>query len=167
MLLEIEEADLILLDHLVPWFRRRRRHRKLRLAFQFKCGNNTVQGEFMDFTMPPLDSAGKHSTVSVIGHAVKAPNTPSKATLSASEYSSSDATIFTVDPDPATPGGAIITAVATPAESESVQGVLTEKATATEPDGTTTEQVMGTANIIIATPAAPASGIEFVFGSPQ
>ena len=90
--------------------------------------------------------------------------TPSSAVLSNQQYTSSDSTVFTVAPDPAVPGGAIITGVA------AGTATLTETATATEPDGTTTEQVQGVATIVLTgtppPPPAVAAGIAFTFGTP-
>lgn len=121
----------------------------------------------MIFTMPPLNKAGQPSTVSVIGTPVLADGvTPSKATLSNQVFTSSDPTIGTVTPDPS---GAIITAVANPAPGSSVSFTLTETATATEPDGTTTEQIQGVATIVLSAPSAPpppAAAIVFTFGTP-
>ena len=119
----------------------------------------------MQFTMQVTNAAGQPATVSVIGSPVKADLTTSTATLSATVYTSSDPTIFTVAPDPNTPNGAIITAVA------AGTATLTETATATEPDGTTTEQIQGVATIILTTapppPPAPAAALVFTFGTPQ
>jgi uncharacterized protein YjdB len=121
----------------------------------------------MQFTMPPRNAAGNPSTVTVIGSPVKADGSPSTAKLSAVSYSSSDPTIFTVAPDPAVPNGAVITAVANPAFPATASATLSEKATATEPDGTTTEIITGTATIILAfPPPAPAAALIFTFGTP-
>ena len=122
----------------------------------------------MTFTMPPLNAAGQPSIVSVIGSPVQANGQPSAAVLSSTSYVSSDPTVFTVAPDPATPNGAIITAVANPAQGTSASATLTETATATEPDGTTTETVTGTRTIILSTPPpGPAAALVFTFGTPQ
>jgi hypothetical protein len=121
----------------------------------------------MTFTMPPLNAAGAPSTVNVIGSPVKADGTPSPAVLSSPVYTSSDSTVFTVLADPNVPNGAIITAVANPAQGTTASATLTETATATEPDGTTTETITGTVTIIIALPpVAPAAALTFTFGVP-
>lgn len=104
--------------------------------------------------------------VAVLGSPVTADGTtPSTAKLSNISYSSSDPSIFTVADDPAVPGGAIITGVA------AGTATLTETALATEPDGTTTEQIQGVATIVLtSTPPPPppvAASIVFTFGSPQ
>lgn len=104
-------------------------------------------------------------TVSVIGSPVIADGvTPSKASLSDTAYLSSDLTVFTVADDPDVPGGAIITAVG-PGSS-----TLTEIATATEPDGTTKEQIQGVATIVVNAapppPPPPAASIVLTFGTP-
>ena len=91
--------------------------------------------------------------------------TPSKAALSNTSYTSSDSTVFTVAPDPATPNGAIITVVG------AGTATLTETATATEPDGTTTAQIQGVATIVVAAapppPPPPAASLVFTFGLPN
>lgn len=99
-------------------------------------------------------------TVSVIGSPVTATGAPSTATLSNTSYTSSDPTIFTVAPDPATPNGAIITALA------AGQATLDEAATATEADGVTTEQITGGATIIVTAMIPPAASLVFTFGTP-
>ena len=142
---------------------RRARH----LAFEFHWRESTCKGQSMTFTMPPLNASGAPSTVPVIGSPVKADGTPSRAALSGVSYSSSDSSVFTVAPDPNVPNGAIITAVAVPPEGTTASATLTETATATEPDGTTTEVVTGTATIILSVPpAAPAAALVFTFGTP-
>lgn len=103
-------------------------------------------------------------SVSVIGSPVIADGvTPSKATLTNTTYTSSDPTVFTVAVDPNTPNGAIVTGVA------AGTATLTETATATEPDGTTTEQVQGVATIVLTAtipPTPPAASLVFTFGTP-
>ena len=104
-------------------------------------------------------------TVSAIGSPVDVNDKPSAATLSATVYTSSDTTIFTVAPDPATPNGAIITAVG------AGSATLTETATATEPDGATTEQIQGVDTIVVSAvpppPPLPAVKLTFTYGTPQ
>jgi len=129
----------------------------------------------MTFTMPPLNASGAPSTVTVIGSPVTAQldtngnPIPSKATLSNAVYTSSDSTVFTVAADPATPNGAILTAVANPPAGTTASATLTETATATEPDGTTTEVITGVATVILSAPVvppAPAAALVFTFGTP-
>jgi hypothetical protein len=90
--------------------------------------------------------------------------TPSTATLSNQAYLSSDTTIFTVAPDPNTPGGTIITSVGVGSAT------LTETAIATESDGKTTENIQGVATIVVTTapppPSPRAASIVFTFGTP-
>ena len=113
----------------------------------------------MTFTMLATQS------VPVVGSPVKADGTPSTATLSNTSYASSDSTVFTVAADPSTPNGAIVTGVA------AGSATLTESATATEPDGTTTEVITGSATIVLTAapppPPAPAAALVFAFGNPQ
>lgn len=98
----------------------------------------------------------------VTGSPVDIAGNPSKATLSAQAFTSSDPTIFTVAADPSVPGGAIITSVG------AGTATLTETATALEPDGTTTEQIQGVATVVVsAVPPPPppvAASIAFAFG---
>jgi hypothetical protein len=102
-------------------------------------------------------------TVSVIGSPVDANGNPSAAVLSNPNYVSSDPTVFTVAPDPATPNGAIITAVGVGSAT------LTETATATEASGAT-ESIQGVATITVGAapppPPAPAASLVFTFGTP-
>jgi hypothetical protein len=165
------------IEELLDRWERGTRHHAHHLAFTFNWSGAIIKGEHMTFTMPPLNAAGKPSTVTVIGSPVTAQldanGNPiaSKATLSSPAYTSSDPTIFSVTaPDPAAPLGAILTAVATPPAGTTVSATLTEIATATEPDGTTTEKIQGVATIVIAAPAVvppPAAALVFTFGTPQ
>lgn len=105
----------------------------------------------MTSTMLPSSKAS--TTVSP----VKAEGSPSTATLGPITFTLSDSTIATVANDPANPLGAIVT-------STSVTGttILTGTAVATEPDGTTTETVVGSLTVIVATPPpAPAAALVF------
>jgi hypothetical protein len=139
-------------------------HKHLHIRFTFKTSTFSITGDNMQFTMQ------KTKQVSVIGKPVTAlldPDgnpIPSAATLSNQSYTSSDSAVFTVDPDPSVPGGAIIKGVAPGTAT------LTETATATEPDGTTTETVQGVATIVITEvpppPAPPAASLVFTFGTP-
>lgn len=114
------------------------------------------------FTMPPTNAAGQPSVVSVVASPAKADGSPSKAVLSGLTFTSSDPTIFTVAPDPTTPNGAVVTAVA-----QSGTATLSATATATEPDGKTTESISGSADISIAAAApAPAASLTLTFGTP-
>jgi hypothetical protein len=144
------------------------RHQKARhLAFEISGREFKIKGLTMTFTMPPLNAAGAPSTVTVIGSPVKADGSPSLAALSSPVYTSSDATVFTVAPDPNAPNGAIITAVGNPPAGTTLSATLTETATATEADGTTTETVTGTVTVILSVPpAAPAAALTFTFGTP-
>lgn len=103
-------------------------------------------------------------SVSVIGAPLDGNGNPSKAVLSGISYTSSDPTVFTVAADPNVPNGAIITAVG------AGTATLTEVATATEADGTTTEQIQGVATIVITTAPPPpppvAASLTFTFGTP-
>jgi hypothetical protein len=121
----------------------------------------------MVFSMQSTNASGAASKVSVIGSPLNAQGGPSNAVLSNCVYTSSDPTVFTVAPDPATPNGAIITAVNLSAD---VSATLTETATATEADGTT-EQIQGVATITLTIapppPPPPAASIGFTFGTPQ
>ena len=125
----------------------------------------------MIFTFAPKNADGTPATVTVIGSPVLADGiTPSSAKLSSPSYASADSTVFTVAPDPATPNGAILTAVGNPAPGTSISALLTETATATEPDGKTTEVITGTATVVLSTPAAPpaaAAALVFTFGTPS
>jgi len=105
---------------------------------------------------------GGLKTVSVLGVPVDDSGNDSGASLSLYNFTSSDPTVFTVAPDPATPGGAIITFVGDGTAN------LTETAMATEADGTTTESVTGVATITLTSGAAGVTvGIAFQFGTPQ
>ena len=103
-------------------------------------------------------------SVNVIGSPVDINGSPSTAVLSGTSYSALDSTVFTVVPDPNTPNGAIITAIGAGSTT------LTETATATEPDGVTTETVQGVATIVVtAVPPPPppvAASLVFTFGTP-
>lgn len=133
-----------------------------RLRFTFRGDNLPfiITGENVTFSMLATEK------VTVIGSPVIADGqTPSAAVLSAVLYTSSDPAIFIVTPDPAVPNGAIITGVA------AGTATLTETATATEPDGTTTESIQGVATIVLTVapppPPPPAASIVFTFGTPS
>lgn len=106
---------------------------------------NLNPGQSVSFTVSPVDAQGN----------------PSHATLSAVSFASADPTVFTVVPDPNTPNGGIVTAVG------AGSAVITATATATEPDGVTTEQVSGTDTVnVLSTPPPPAAGLSFSWGTP-
>lgn len=132
-----------------------------RLHFTFRGDNPSIafSGENVTFSMLATQK------VSVTGSPVLADGlTPSAAVLSSVLYTSSDPSIFTVIPDPNVPNGAIITGVS------AGTATLTETATATEPDGTTTESIQGVATIVLTVapppPPPPAASIVFTFGAP-
>lgn len=105
----------------------------------------------MTSTMLPSSKAS--TTVSP----VKADGSPSTATLGPITFTSSDSTIATVANDPANPLGAIVSSTALTGTV-----ILTGTAVATEPDGTTTETVVGSLTVIVATPPpAPAAALVF------
>jgi uncharacterized protein YjdB len=102
-------------------------------------------GQTVSFTVAPLTASGA----------------PSSATLSNLSFTSSDPTIFTVVPDPANPNGGIVTSVA------AGSGTITAAATATEPDGVTTEQITGTDTVNVSAVAPPpAASLGFTWGTP-
>lgn len=133
------------------------------LAAQFSFADRKVRGLNMTFTMSPVKADGKTpSSVSFTNVALKADGSASLATLSALSFISSDPTVLTVAADPANPNGAIVTSVA------AGTAIVTSSATATEPDGVTTEPVTGAVTIILAVPPpAPAAALGFVFGTPS
>lgn len=105
----------------------------------------------MTQTMLPTDT--KRSTV----FPVKADGTPSTATLSNISFSSSDTTLATVAPDPTNPATVVITGLGKPGTV-----IVTANATGTEPDGTTTEPLIGALTVILAVPPpAPAAALVF------
>lgn len=100
-------------------------------------------------------------TVSVVGAAaVGGDPTKTKAVLSNQVFTSSDSAVFTVAPDPAVPGGAIITFVAPGTAT------LTETATATDPDGVNFQGAPGNP---VNTPygAQPGSPVNAAYGAQQ
>ncbi len=111
----------------------------------------------MPVTLQPGESRG--GTVSAT-----AQGAPSTATLSALSATMSDPT-FSVTPDPASPNNRIIvTAPATlPPGLQTDAATVTVNATATEPDGVTTESVSGvdtvTVNAVVPPPPPPADGL--------
>lgn len=101
----------------------------------------------MTFTMKGNQSQ-RFGLVPVLADGV----TPSQATLSNVSFTSSNPTdlVVTPDTDPTNPGGCICGGQG----NEDVGVVVTAQATATEPDGTTTEVIVGAITIIL-TPVAP------------
>lgn len=112
-------------------------------------------GETRGFTVSPLDAQGN----------------PSKATLSALSFTTSDATVFTVAADPANPNTRGIATALTPATSPDA-AVLTASATATEADGVTTETVSGSDTVTVQAvtppppPPPPAASLGFTWDAP-
>jgi len=161
---EIEAAVERLVRHHMQYCRdphchhKHHRHHASKIRFTFKTPSFTFSGDNMQTTLV----LGK-SPITVIGSPVISDGvTPSKATLSNAVYGSSDPSVFTVSGDPATPNGAIITAVGVGSAT------MTETATATEPDGTTVNQVQGVATITVNAapppPPPPAASLVFTFG---
>ena len=111
----------------------------------------------MTFTMLPTEH------VSAVISPVQADGTtPSLAVLSAQTYTSSDPTVLTAVQDPTNPSAVIITGLGVAGSA-----IVTATATATEPDGTTTEVISGAVTVILAVPPpAPAAALIFTFGVP-
>ena len=156
----IEEAEALI----KTW---RHKHRARHLVFSFSWCEISVRGKGNHMTFSGMTTG---QVVAVVGSPIKADGTQSLAKLSNQAYQSSDPTVFTVAPDPATPGGAIITLVGTPS-AEGISATLTETATATEPDGVTTEVITGSELItFLGGPPPPppgvAASIVFSFGTP-
>jgi hypothetical protein len=142
----------------------RNKHRAVALAFQATINGRTIQGENMIATMlanqsqrfnvKPVDASQKDST----------------ATLSNVVYSSADPAnlLATADPAQTNANGVILAGQGTP----NVGIVVTAKATATEPDGKTTEVIVGSITIVLTPPLPPpppppAAALVFVpVGSP-
>jgi hypothetical protein len=123
--------------NLTRWRHHHHRARKLKLVYTWNGITVIIKGDLhmgIQFSQPG-------QTVSVVATPLTAAGQPSLATLSLLSFTSSDPTLFTVALDPTTPNGAILTAVG-PGVSGSA--TLTAEATATEPDGVTTEQISGT-----------------------
>ena len=111
----------------------------------------------MTFTMLPTQQ------VSAVVSPVQADGTtPSTATLSAQTYTSSDPSVLTAVQDSTNPSAVIITGLGVAGSA-----IITATATATEPDGTTTEVITGAVTVILAG-AAPgvAAALVFTFGTP-
>ena len=111
----------------------------------------------MTFTMLPTQN------VSAVVSPVQADGTtPSLATLSAQSYTSSDPSVLTAVQDPTNPNAVIVTGLGVAGSA-----IVTATATATEPDGTTTEVITGAVTVILAVPPpAPAAALIFTFGTP-
>jgi hypothetical protein len=132
-------------------------HRRKRLAFTISFETIEVQGVDMTFTMLPTQN------VSAVISPVQADGTtPSLATLSAQTYTSSDPSVLTAVQDPTNPNAVIVTGLGVAGSA-----IVTATATATEPDGTTTEVITGAVTVILAVPPpAPAAALIFTFGTP-
>ncbi len=88
--------------------------------------------------------------------------TPSRATLSAQTYTSSDPAILTAVQDSSDPNAVLVTGLGVAGSA-----IVTATATATEPDGTTTEVITGAVTVVLAVPPpAPAAALIFTFGTP-
>jgi len=150
-------GDMIrLLEEILEWdedrFREhhhRHRHRAKQLAFTIAYNQITVRGVNMTFTMLPTQNV-----TAVVSPVLADGVTPSLATLSGVSYTSSDATVLTAVADTVNPNAVVITGL----------GVA---GSATEPDGTTTEVILGVVTVILAVPPpAPAAALVFTFGTP-
>ena len=111
----------------------------------------------MTFTMLPTQHVSAVVTP-VLADGV----TISKATLSSLQFVSSDPAVLTAVPDPTTPNSVLITGLGNAGSAN-----VTVTATATEPDGVTTETITGVVTVILSVvPAAPAAALTFAFGTP-
>jgi hypothetical protein len=126
---------------------------------QQQGGNMSVTlnpGQAVSFTVSPVNAQGGAS----------------QATLSKLTYASSDAAVFSVAPDPNNANGGIVTA-GTNLPTTPDAAVITASATATEPDGVTTETISGQDTVtVITTPPPPppppvAASLVFNWGVPQ
>ena len=91
------------------------RNRAVRLRFTFTTADKI---QFTGDHLHMQENLVAGQSVSVIGSPVISDGvTPSQATLSNVQYTSSDSTVFTVAADPNTPNGAIITSVGAGTES--------------------------------------------------
>ncbi len=112
----------------------------------------------MTFTMLPTQQVS-----AVISPVLADGTTASQATLSAQSYVSSDPSVVTAVQDSVDPSAVIITGLGA---AGSV--VVTATATATEPDGTTTEVITGAVTVILAgTAPGVAAALVFTFGTPS
>jgi len=138
-----------------------RHHRAHHLRLTFKWQNGiSIQGDRLMISEPLTTGF----SVQVSGKPVQADGTtPSTATLSNIVFASSDPAVFTVAPDPTVAGGGIVAAIG------AGSATLTMTALATEPDGTTTETITGSATVIV-TPTIPTPGVAAAlvlsFGTP-
>lgn len=148
------------IERWLDWCERGKRHHAHHLRLSFKWRGISIQGDHIVISEPLTVGF----SVQVSGSPVQADGTtPSTATLSNVTYTSSDPTVFTVAPDPTVAGGGIIAAIG------AGSATLTETATATEPDGATTEVITGSATIVV-TPVIPTPGVAAAlvlsFGTP-
>ena len=133
------------------------RHGRPRLAFTISFETVQIQGVDMTFTMLPTQN------VSAVISPVQADGTtPSLATLSAQTYTSSDPSVLTAVQDPNNPNAVIVTGLGVAGTA-----IVTATATATEPDGVTTEVMTGAVTVVLGVPPpAPAAALVFAFGTP-
>lgn len=148
------------LEELFERWEHGKRRRAHHLKLHFKWRGISIQGDHLVISEPLTQGF----SVQVSGSPVQADGTtPSTATLSNVQYSSSDPSVFTVAPDPTVAGGGIVAAIG------AGSATLTETATATEPDGTTTEVITGSATVVV-TPVIPTPGVAaalvLAFGTP-
>ena len=113
----------------------------------------------MTFTMLPTQQVS-----AVVSPVLADGTTPSQATLSAQSFTVSDPTVMTAVQDPTNPNAVIVTGLGVAGSA-----IVTASATATEPDGVTTEVITGAATVILAG-AGPGTGVAaalvFTFGTP-
>lgn len=157
---ECVDARLEELEELFERWEHLKRHRAHHLLLTFKWRGISIQGEHLMISEPLTVGF----SVQASGSPVQADGTtPSAATLSNVVFASSDPTIFTVAPDPTVAGGGIVAAIG------AGSATLTMTALATEPDGTTTETITGSATVVV-TPVIPTPGIAAAlvlsFGAP-
>jgi len=125
-------------------------------TFNPKTFNASLSGNDATFDISGV------STVSISISPLDARGNPSQATLTLDNFVSDDLTVLTISPDPSNTNGAIITFVGDGTAS------ITATATATEPDGVTTEQIQGVGNITLTSNAAGvATSLAFTYGVPQ
>jgi hypothetical protein len=132
-------------------------HRAVSLDLYFVIGCKIVKGDHM------LNEAlVVGQSVAFVGVPRDANGNVSKATLSNFTFTSSAPEVATVSaPGPENVG--VVVSVAAGSTT------ITETATATEPDGTTTEVIMGSATVVVTAVVVvplPAVVLELVFGDP-
>lgn len=140
-------------------FHKHHRADALKFFFSTEIFRFSKEGEIMLVALKPGEVA--KATI-----APTAQGKPSNATLSAIEFDSTDVSVFTVSPDPDVPNGCIITGVGS---GTATSAQILAKATATEPDGKTTEQVSGKDDVtceLLPPPPPVADGLVFTLTSP-